>query len=106
MSSADEASIIASLPKPGADVINLALASVVFSAILFVVCGWVTWKHGKAGMVCWQILIMTFIAKIIMDVYQVVTKDQPMIPSAVSTMAGACVLTCISLGLIGIIYEA
>lgn len=102
----DTASIIASLPKPSQDVINLSLASIIFSAVFLVICGWIAWKHGKAGMVCWQIVIMTFVAKIVADVYQVVTKDQPMIPSAVSTMAGAAVLTCISLGLIGIIYEA
>lgn len=105
-SATDTASIIANLPKPSADVINLALASIIFSAIMFVICGWITWKHGKAGMVCWQIVLMAFPPKIVADAYQVATKDQPMVPSAVSVMTSTGILACISLGIIGIIYEA
>lgn len=101
----DAASIIASLPPPSQDTINLAFVDVIASALMFLVAGWVAWKHGKAGMVCWQIVIMAPIAQIVAGVYLIVNKDKPLIPSAVSTMTAAAVLACISLGLIGIIYE-
>ncbi|KAF3762926.1 hypothetical protein M406DRAFT_72895 [Cryphonectria parasitica EP155] len=93
------------IPPPPQSVINLAWADLIFAFIFLFINGWIAWKHGKAGMVCWQILLPAFIARIIADIYQIINKDQPMIPTAVSTMTASAVLACISLALIGIIYE-
>lgn len=93
-------------PPPSSSVINLAYVETVMSGIMLPIVGFVAWKHGKAGMTCWQIYIMAFAARIIADVYLIVNKDKPYLPTAVSTMTESAVIACISLGIIGIIYEA
>lgn len=103
MSESTDTSTIA---PPTQDVINLDIVDVAFAIPFFIVCGYIAWRHGKAGMVCWHILIAAFVARAIAAIYQITTKDQPMVPSVVSTMSDSAVLACISLALIGIIYEA
>lgn len=93
-------------PPPSSNVINLAYVEVVLSAIFLPLVGFITWKHGKAGMTCWQIFIMAFIAKLIANIYLIVKKDDPYLPTAVSTMTDSAVIATTSLGIIGIIYEA
>lgn len=99
MSSAD-------FPPPSSNVINLAYVEIVLSGIFLPLVGWITWKHGKAGMTCWQIFITAFIAKLIANIYLIVNKDKPYLPTAVSTMTDSAVIATTSLGIIGIIYEA
>ncbi|KAJ0124479.1 integral membrane protein [Diaporthe amygdali] len=96
----------ADFPPPSSSVINLAYVETVLSGLFLPVVGYLTWKHGKAGMTCWSIYIMAFAARIIADVYLIVNKDKPLLPTAVSTMTESAVIACISLGIIGIIYEA
>ncbi|KAI3394656.1 hypothetical protein diail_2466 [Diaporthe ilicicola] len=93
-------------PPPSQEVINLAYVETVLSGLILPLVGFIIWKHGKAGMMCWQILISPFAARIVADVYLIVNKDQPYKPNTVSTMTDAAVTTCISLAIIGIIYEA
>lgn len=93
-------------PPPSSNVINLAYVEIVFSGIFLPLVGFITWKHGKAGMTCWQIYITSFIAKLIANIYLIVNKDKPYLPTAVSTMTDSAVIATTSLGIIGIIYEA
>lgn len=93
-------------PPPASNVLSLAYVEIVLAAIFLPVVGFITWKHGKAGMTCWQIYIMAFIAKLIANIYLIVNKDKPYLPTAVSTMTDSAVIATISLGIIGIIYEA
>lgn len=93
-------------PPPSSNVINLAYVEIVLSGIFLPLVGWITWKHGKAGMTCWQIFITAFIAKLIANIYLIVNKDKPYLPTAVSTMTDSAVIATTSLGIIGIIYEA
>lgn len=103
--SAAAAAAAAAIPPPSQNVINLAWAELFISAIFFLLSAYIAWRHGKAGMVCWPIFSSAFIARLVADIYQIVTKDQPMIPNAVTTMTNAAVLACLSLTLIGIVYE-
>lgn len=93
-------------PPPSTSVISLAYVEIVLAAIFLPLVGFITWKHGKAGMTCWQIYIMAFIAKLIANIYLIVNKEKPYLPTAVSTMTDSAVIATISLGIIGIIYEA
>lgn len=93
-------------PPPSSSVIGLAYVEIVLSGIFLPLVGFITWKHGKAGMTCWQIFITDFIAKLIANIYLVVNKDEPYLPTAVSTLADSGVIAVTSLGIIGIIYEA
>lgn len=96
----------ADFPPPSSNVINLAYVEIVLSAIFLPLVGFIAWKHGKAGMTCWQIYIMAFVAKLIANIYLIVNKEKPLLPTAVSTMTDSAVIATISLGIIGIIYEA
>lgn len=93
-------------PPPSSNVINLTCVEIVLSAIFLPLVGFITWKHGKAGMTCWQIYIMAFITKLIASIYLIVNKGKPYLPTAVSTMTDSAVIATISLGIIGTIYEA
>lgn len=86
--------------------ISLAYVEIVLAGIFLPLVGFIIWKHGKAGMTCWQIFIMAFIAKLIANIYLIVKKDDPYLPTAVSTMTDSAVIATTSLGIIGIIYEA
>lgn len=94
-----------SIPPPSDAVIGLAYAETVIAAIIFLIYAVITWRHGKAGMTCWGIVIMAPIAAMIADIYLIINRDDPLVPSAVSTMTAAAVLACMSLGIIGIAYE-
>lgn len=96
----------ADFPPPSSNVLNLAYVEIVLSAIFLPLVGFIAWKHGKAGMTCWQIFITAFIAKLIANIYLIVNKEKPLLPTAVSTMTDSAVIATISLGIIGIIYEA
>lgn len=93
-----------SIPPPAQEVINLAFADVVIAFMFFFTSVVIAWRHGKAGMVCYPILITTFIARIVADIYQIITKDTPNIPNAVTTFTMSAVISCIPLTIIGSIY--
>lgn len=84
---------------------GLVYADLVISALLLPVSGYVSFQHGKAGMAGWPCIPSVFAARIIQDGYQISIKDQPLIPGAVLIITNAAVFACISLALMGIIYE-
>lgn len=104
MSSAESAA--SSIAPPSEQVIHLTQADLGISCVFLLLCGYITWQHGKTGMVCWPIFITAFIARIIADAYLLANQDDPLIPSAVSTMTDAAVVTCVSLAIIGTVYQS
>ncbi|KAF9871121.1 integral membrane protein [Colletotrichum karsti] len=96
----------ANFPPVSSDVVNLAIAELAIYAIMFPAAVWITWKHGKKGMVCWPIFLSHFFGRFIADIYQIVKKDEPLLPNQVNIMTNAASVACLSLTLIGIVYEA
>lgn len=94
-----------SIPPPSSEVIGLAYAETVIAGILFFISAYIAWRHGKVGMVCWPIFVSAPPAVMVADIYLIVNKDQPLLPTAVSTMTTAAVIACITLAIIGVVYE-
>ena len=94
------------LPPPSSNVISLAYVEIVLSAIFLPLVGFIAWKHGKAGMACWQIYMTAFVAKLVANIYLIVNKEKPYSPTVVSNITDSGVIATISLGIIGIVYEA
>ncbi|CAH0020864.1 unnamed protein product [Clonostachys rhizophaga] len=95
-----------SLPDPPSpDKLNLAIAELVLYAVLFIPVIWITWKHGKAGMTCWPIFVSYFPLKFVSDAYQIAKRNEPEIPNVVIIMTSAGSIACLSLTIIGMIYE-
>ena len=92
-------------PPPSADKINLAIADLVLYILLLFPVIRITWRHGKAGMVCWPIFISFFPLRFVSDAYQIVKRNEPAIPNAVAIMTNAGSIACLSLTIIGLIYE-
>lgn len=92
-------------PPPSTKEINLAYADIVVHAVLLPIVLYITWKHGKKGMVCWPILFSFFVLQFVNRGYQLAHKDQSDIPNAVSIFTHAGGIACLLLTLIGIIYE-
>lgn len=93
-------------PPVSSEVVNLAIAELVLYGLMFPPAVWITWKHGKKGMVCWPIFVSHFAMRFIADIYQVIKRDEPLLPNQFNIMTSAGSLACLSLTLIGIVYEA
>lgn len=100
-----EFSISEWMASPSNDVLGLAYTEISIAGIVLVLAGIIAWKHGKAGLVCWPIFVWSPIAVMVLDIYMVVNKEKPLLPNAVSTMTVAAVLACMTLTIIGIVYE-
>lgn len=95
-----------SLPDPpSANKINLAIAELVLYVLLLLPVIWITWKHGKAGMTCWPILVSYFALRFVSDAYQIANRNEPELPNVVVIMTSAGSIACLSLTIIGAIYE-
>ncbi|KAH7368031.1 hypothetical protein B0T11DRAFT_59761 [Plectosphaerella cucumerina] len=92
-------------PPPSAAKINLAIADLVIYAILFFPVIWIAWKYGKKGMVCWPIFVTYFPLRFVSDAWQVAKRNEPEIPNTVAIMTNAGSIACLSLTLIGMVYE-
>lgn len=93
------------IAPPSASIINLAIADLaIYGALFFPTC-WITWKHGKTGMVCWPIFLSYFALRFVSDAYQIAHRNDPNIPNTVAIMTNAGSLACLSLTIIGILYE-
>ncbi|KAF5977920.1 integral membrane protein [Fusarium coicis] len=90
---------------PSANKTNLAIAELVLYAILFIPALPLVWKHGKAGMTCWPIFLSYFPLRFVADGYQIAKRNDPEIPNAVIIMTTAGSIACLSLTIIGLIYE-
>ncbi|KAK1625561.1 hypothetical protein BDP81DRAFT_495966 [Colletotrichum phormii] len=93
-------------PPVSREVVNLAIAELVLYGLMFPAAVWITWKHGKKGMVCWPIFVSHFGMRFIADIHQVIKRDEPLLPNQFNIMTSAGSLACLSLTLIGIVYEA
>lgn len=95
------------LPGPPSDsIIDLAIAELSIYIVLFVPTLWITWKHGKAGMTCWGIFVCIFPMRFASDIYQVLHRHDPAIPNAALIVTQAGTLACLSMTVIGLVYEA
>ncbi|KAF4119585.1 hypothetical protein GMORB2_4715 [Geosmithia morbida] len=94
------------IAPPSADVINLAIASIVIHSILLPVAAWITWSHGKTGMLCWPIFLSFFALQFLSDGWQISVRDKPNVPNAVSIFTNAGIMTCLAFGIVGIVFEA
>ncbi|CAN8105771.1 unnamed protein product [Discula destructiva] len=96
-----------SLPGPApANIVDIAVAELAIYFMLFGPTLWITWKHGKAGMTCWGIFVSVFGMRFASDINQIVHRDEPAVPSACSIVTMAGTLACLSMTLIGLVYEA
>jgi hypothetical protein len=96
---------LASLPPVAVEVVNLAYADLVIHSILLPAGAWITWKHGKAGIVCWPIFLSYFALRLVADIYQIIHRKEPLIPNQVLILTTSGSIACLSLTIIGIIYE-
>ncbi|KAF6835321.1 hypothetical protein CPLU01_04401 [Colletotrichum plurivorum] len=96
----------ANFPPVSSDVVNLAIAELAIYGLLFPGAVWITWKHGKKGMVCWPIFLSHFFGRFVADIYQIIKRDEPLLPNQVNIMTNAASVACLTLTLIGIVYEA
>ncbi|CAK7218519.1 hypothetical protein SEUCBS140593_003574 [Sporothrix eucalyptigena] len=94
------------LSPPSTSVINLTIADLVIYALLFIPTAWVTWKHGKTGMVCWPIFVSYFGLRFTADAYLIANRHTPETYNEVVIMTNAGSLACLSLTIIGLVYEA
>lgn len=90
---------------PSQDVINLAGADIAISTVFLVFISWIAWKHGKPGMVAWPIFVSCFVARLVAAIYHITRRDKPEIPNTVTIFTGSCVVACVTLTIIGVIYE-
>lgn len=103
---AGQSAALSAIPPPSANVINLAIASIIIHAILLPFVAWTTWKHGKRGMVCWPIFLSFFLFRFLSNGWQLRVRNEPDIPNAVSIFTNAGIFDCLLLTLLGITYEA
>ncbi|ETS87449.1 hypothetical protein PFICI_01277 [Pestalotiopsis fici W106-1] len=93
------------LPPPSLNIVNLAIADLAIYAVLFFPTCYLTWMHGKNGMVCWPIFVSYFGLRFASDAYLIVHRADPLLPNTVAIMTNAGSLACLSLTIIGLLYE-
>ncbi|OAQ96159.1 hypothetical protein LLEC1_02118 [Akanthomyces lecanii] len=96
--------MISATPNPTSS-INLAIASVTVHAVLVPVVAWITWKHGKKGLVCWPLLLSYLATRIAGDVYIVARRHEPGVGNTFTSTVDAGLVTCLTLALMGVVYE-
>lgn len=98
------ASLLANTPPASEEVIVLTCVDVFFSVIFLSMSVYIAWKHGQPGINIWPPTIACPVARLAGDIYLLETRDQPLIPSAASTITDAAVQSCVCLGLVGVVY--
>ncbi|KAF3761190.1 hypothetical protein M406DRAFT_343277 [Cryphonectria parasitica EP155] len=91
---------------PPTDIINLAIAELSLYIVLFSPAVWITWKHGKAGMTCWPMLVSFMAMRFASDISQIINKHEPQVTNQTLIITEAGTLACLSLTIIGLVYEA
>ncbi|PSR80517.1 hypothetical protein BD289DRAFT_62782 [Coniella lustricola] len=91
---------------PSASIIDLAIVDLILYAVLLPPAIFITWKHGKTGMICWPIFVSYFGLRFASDIYQIVNRNEPLQYNQVAIMTNAGSLACLSLLIIGLVYEA
>jgi hypothetical protein len=92
-------------PPPSASIIQLAIAEIVIYAVLLPPTLYITWKHGMKGMTCWSILVSFFGRRFASDIYQIAHCSEPNISGALMIVTNAGSNACLTLTLVGILYE-
>ncbi|KAF7556253.1 hypothetical protein G7Z17_g1534 [Cylindrodendrum hubeiense] len=96
---------VRSTQLPSASKNNLAIADLAIHATILFPVLWIAFKHGKLGMLCWPIFISYFPLRFVSDIYQIIHRNEPELPNTVAIMTNAGSLACLTLTIIGIIYE-
>lgn len=91
---------------PSASIIDLAIVDLVLYIVLLPPTLYITWKHGKTGMICWPIFVSYFGLRYASDIYQIVNRNEPLQYNEVAIMTNSGSLACLSLLIIGLVYEA
>ncbi|KAK7530159.1 uncharacterized protein J3D65DRAFT_640377 [Phyllosticta citribraziliensis] len=95
-----------SLPAVSPKVVDLAVADLTIYAAFILPSLVITWVHGKTGMVAWPILISYIAMRFLGDGYLIAHRTEPEIPNAVAILSNAGATACITLLIMGVIYEA
>ncbi|KAI8717609.1 hypothetical protein NCS52_00837300 [Fusarium sp. LHS14.1] len=91
---------------PSNNTLNLSYAALGIFGALLLPSVYITWKHGKPGIICWPIFVSFFVLRFVSDAYLIIRKNDPEEPTTVTMMTNAGGIVCLSLTLIGMIYEA
>ncbi|KAK7408445.1 hypothetical protein QQX98_009372 [Neonectria punicea] len=91
---------------PSTESINLSYASLGIFGALFIPALYITYKHGKPGMICWPIFVSYFPLRFASDAYHIVRRNNPEENNTITMMTNAGSIVCLSLTLIGMVYEA
>ncbi|CAI6041107.1 unnamed protein product [Clonostachys chloroleuca] len=90
---------------PSTSTINLTIADLTIYAVLLFPMLRITWKHGKSGMVCWPVFLSFLALRYVSDAYLIANRHKPQIPNPVIIMTNTGSIVCLSLIIVGIIYE-
>jgi len=85
---------------------GLAMADLAIYTLLLPVAVCIAWTHGRTGLACWPILLAYFGQRFVADIYQIVHRHDPPRPNGILGMTSAGSLACLSLAIIGLVYEA
>ena len=91
---------------PSKSIIRLAIGDLAIYTAFLPLALWITWKHGKTGMVCWPIFLSYFGLRFASDIYEIINRYEPEQYNMIVIMTNSGSLACLSLTLIGLIYEA
>lgn len=91
---------------PPTSIINLAIAELCIYAVLFIPTLWITWKHGKQGMTCWTLLVSYFPLRFASDITQIINRNEPQVANVTLIVTEAGTIACLTLTLIGLVYES
>ncbi|KAM5349517.1 hypothetical protein ACJ41O_006022 [Fusarium nematophilum] len=91
---------------PSTESVNLSYASLGIFGALLIPAVYITYKHGKPGMICWPIFVSYFGLRFASDGYHISRRNDPEESTTVTMMTNAGSLACLSLTLIGMVYEA
>ncbi|KAJ3532715.1 hypothetical protein NM208_g8315 [Fusarium decemcellulare] len=93
-------------PPPSAGSIDLSITALVIFGILFFPTVYITFKHGKPGMLCWPILMSFFLMRFAYDIEHILRRNEPDIPTAVTMITYPGIVVCLAYTIIGMIFEA
>ncbi|QPG95937.1 hypothetical protein C2857_002630 [Epichloe festucae Fl1] len=85
--------------------VDLAIASLAIHATLFPLACYIAWKHGKFGMVSWPIFATFFVIRFVSTGWKISHRDDPKLLNSASSFTAGGLLSCLTLTLIGIVYE-
>lgn len=96
----------ARISGPSAKEYNLSIANIVIYAPLFFLALWITWKHGKPGIVCWPIFASYFVIQFVSDAFLIMHKNDETMSKELLLYTDAGSIACLTLTLLGVAYEA